>query len=1334
MGHDRLLAVGLAVVLSFIEAPVNSFTLSRETNITHDDLHPEDSIVLEVRNDVRRPNDIEITKADGLIPTSEIYFKDFKFITSIQDQAVDSSIDTTQNIEFTTQYVEPSENKETTDTITDNEHSKNKKYNGHLLNSTNKETKSTPSWKKYTEINRKVVNSELNNDRDQTEGMLTDETGVPRQDSKSGDKPSLNQLKNFLFPSSFFKSDIVNDTTSMVGVTDQSYTGNPVSTDESTTPTKANIATVESKRGGFLDFSLKSLFEDNNDKKENSQENNTSKPKGRRLSWRFGSRYRGKEDNSAEKSKERSRYRFRNNKDRKADNNNTKESKEEYSKEIDSREDSDKKTLRPTEKDTNGENYQNKSENNNETKVSRDQTNVSEKEILAEWNQYENNKGNPNNGFQSDNLSSKEKLKLDEEGNRKKMEHSKYITTTEINIWYTGSGEKTRSREKEQRKITENKIPKERNELRRPHSSNNAEESRDNNSKNRGRNTSKHYNNEDESSQLKSQDRDNKDKIKGRYNDPRTDKNKPSYIKEYNTYNSQNLNEMQNNFNNIKNNAMDSHTGEKPSNNDYVENQTIQYHPIKTTEVNEESDQEITITRNNSTSDIIDITNNDDIKQENISSDKQVTLEYIKQYLSTIDEEEENESHSPTIDEISTAKPVDVPNIAAVNYSADLKLNDIDTTTEALDPYEPFKIPNLLISLPSSRNKDGALHYSKLNQNEAKQYINTVETATESGLTEKYSTDFINPTTIEQKYGTKNKDTKNTEAFIQMREDDRREELLKEEVINNYEENFRKYNYEVTTTQQSIIPVKIYEVNQKPEDEKLSVKPLTFLDRLKTTILYPVGINYKPLKKIEVQPPKPFMRDPDDNSWRNESLSSLGIVFKPKNSSKPFTQVLKNKTETEWNNLMEKQNTSEVPDLRERLEKIAEMRKSKKKKTDAYGNVLYNDYEESFSKETKDSEFPTSTTTTTMISTTEGTTTSTVAPFTEPESLSYSKSITNSTTEKPKKVFNAAEYYDTSEEDDADYLTLAKIDLKKFTVPMRTDAYVTPPTWLVTNTRPENHNNYERKPTLQYFPPLTTQKGMFRDYDTDFHKKMGGYTETEPPTNVLPVSYTRPLSPIPNDRTGQLFTPASKHSNDRTTTEFIDYEKPGFMTQAPVIPDPKDGYTVVTDDGSYNRAADVIKHYRDFLNAVAKDHEEDINEDYNPYTKIPTQGVTVSDIIHRMKPKPDMAEHYDYDNDFRKDVLQRFVHNFNQNSERFKSGLPMLYNNSIIHGSAGDGREVASSRAYLSRMLTRPSGDCDNNATVELSPAYELHYYVPEEEEKEQIDPKPATLPYQYRL
>lgn len=104
--------------------------------------------------------------------------------------------------------------------------------------------------------------------------------------------------------------------------------------------------------------------------------------------------------------------------------------------------------------------------------------------------------------------------------------------------------------------------------------------------------------------------------------------------------------------------------------------------------------------------------------------------------------------------------------------------------------------------------------------------------------------------------------------------------------------------------------------------------------------------NYKPLKKLEIQPPKSFTRDPDDNSWRNESLSSLGIVFKAKNSSKAFTEVLKNKTEVVMNNLPEQNRTVEKVELRDRLEKIAERRKSKKKKTDQFGNIEYTDYEE----------------------------------------------------------------------------------------------------------------------------------------------------------------------------------------------------------------------------------------------------------------------------------------------------------------------------------------------------------------------------------------------------
>lgn len=41
--------------------------------------------------------------------------------------------------------------------------------------------------------------------------------------------------------------------------------------------------------------------------------------------------------------------------------------------------------------------------------------------------------------------------------------------------------------------------------------------------------------------------------------------------------------------------------------------------------------------------------------------------------------------------------------------------------------------------------------------------------------------------------------------------------------------------------------------------------------------------------------------------------------------------------------------------------------------------------------------------------------------------------------------------------------------------------------------------------------------------------------------------------------------------------------------------------------------------------------------------------------------------------------------------------------------------------------------NCEN-VTVELSPAYELHYYIPEQEEKEEAESNPVTLPYTYKL
>lgn len=150
------------------------------------------------------------------------------------------------------------------------------------------------------------------------------------------------------------------------------------------------------------------------------------------------------------------------------------------------------------------------------------------------------------------------------------------------------------------------------------------------------------------------------------------------------------------------------------------------------------------------------------------------------------------------------------------------------------------------------------------------------------------------------------------EALINNNEENakRREETSDKEVLEHHVES--KKNRNATGMHKNET-----NINNSTEDI-LKVKPINF-DKIKNLTFYTVSPNYKPLKKLEVQPPKPFIRDPDDNSWRNESISSLGIVFNPKNSSKPFTQVLKNKTETEWNNILDRDLKNDVPDLRERL-------------------------------------------------------------------------------------------------------------------------------------------------------------------------------------------------------------------------------------------------------------------------------------------------------------------------------------------------------------------------------------------------------------------------------
>ncbi|GBP38795.1 hypothetical protein EVAR_33545_1 [Eumeta japonica] len=102
-------------------------------------------------------------------------------------------------------------------------------------------------------------------------------------------------------------------------------------------------------------------------------------------------------------------------------------------------------------------------------------------------------------------------------------------------------------------------------------------------------------------------------------------------------------------------------------------------------------------------------------------------------------------------------------------------------------------------------------------------------------------------------------------------------------------------------------------------------------NKTKVPNLYPVSPSYKRFKKLEVSSPKPFRRDPNDNTWRNQSISSLGIVYKAKaNASKPLTDVLKNRTEADSGTANVKENRTEL-ELRQRLEKLSELRKSKKK-------------------------------------------------------------------------------------------------------------------------------------------------------------------------------------------------------------------------------------------------------------------------------------------------------------------------------------------------------------------------------------------------------------------
>lgn len=575
-------------------------------------------------------------------------------------------------------------------------------------------------------------------------------------------------------------------------------------------------------------------------------------------------------------------------------------------------------------------------------------------------------------------------------------------------------------------------------------------------------------------------------------------------------------------------------------------------------------------------------------------------------------------------------------------------------------------------------------------------------------------------------------------------EDALAEELLKEEMINDNEENAKLWKQWRTTGG----------VSEPVPEDMLSVKPIG-MEKKKNTILYAVNPNYKPLKKIDVQPPKQFVRDPDDNSWRNESISSLGIVFKPKNASKSFTEVLKNKTEIELGNMTDKDSKDDLPDLRVRLEKIAEVRKSKKK-INKFGDTVYSDYEES----SENSNLSRENMATPMTADEESTFSSTPPP--SPQStcpittafdlvvnsiskeqfdLFKTEKASPITTNKPGKVYNLAEYYDTTDEYDVDYVNQYKIDLKKFTKALKPKEITTqPPEWL--RTQPMREFQPERKATLQYFPPTTkvVQKVNVNDYDANFNRKVNLY-DISKPKDILDVSFGT-VSPIPTEK----YEPLKKATVKPPYTPMYqtdNLDKNLYITNQPSVSEPPPGALVV-NDGNFNRASYVIKHYRDFINEAAKGGEDDRSSEYT-YTEPTVYGVTVNELA-KMNPRDSAQaeEDYEYDVKVRKDIMNRFVDNFNQNSERFKVDFPILYNSSVVHGETPEHGRVASSSAFMKRLYEvdnpRPSNfqrrSCEPNCykTVELSPAYELHYYVPDEEEKEEVEPRSSRPPYRYRL
>ncbi|CAG5050917.1 unnamed protein product [Parnassius apollo] len=743
------------------------------------------------------------------------------------------------------------------------------------------------------------------------------------------------------------------------------------------------------------------------------------------------------------------------------------------------------------------------------------------------------------------------------------------------------------------------------------------------------------------------------------------------------------------------------------------------------------------------------------------------------------------------------------------NMPVTQKLNILTKSDEELT--QKFKFESV------SSKRGGFLNFS-LKSKQLEEVTTNVIYPTDSIINSDYYTTPILETFQGEHAGTNNVGL-GSESQNYLKEDAIKEELLQETSLNNNkeiteqhrEERFNSTNttfstlepYSSDTTQ----PTRNFELTTQVDitstENKLNVKPIQ--DKIKSTILYTVNPNYKPMKKIEVQPPKPFVRDPDDNSWRNVSISSMGIVFKPKNSSKPFTQVLKNKTETEWSNILSRDSNIYVPDLRERLEKMAQKRKSKNKKANLFGNIIYTDYEESNSSEeiistpkahftttenmsetttitqlpeaVSDALFTPSKSTLPVVSTTITSTittdttiqsdaVTTVTTPTIPSEDSTKKYSTTKetdtnkkvkyepvTTGKGKKYFNVIDYYDISDNDDdePEYLELAKLELKKFTVPLHmTDKPFATSPLTYQFTKSLNQYMSERKPTLQYFPPLDVHKTKSDRFVNEFERKYKSNMENTPsPQDTLYVTSTKETNALQDKYHSRYNEERNILKSSHNLLPFglpsiyksNAFNKNLYLTELPrITTDRNSAYGVSYNNQGFNRASYVIRNYKDVLEQAAKDYDYDRDVDYIPYTETPLRGITISDLIAQTKPKVKMNvnENYDYDAKFQKDVLDRFVDNFNHNEARYNANIPVRYNNSVVHvNTAEHGEAIATSRSFLKGLYNptdTESGyayrqpydpNCDN-ITVELSPAYELHYYIPDQEEKEEMVPKPV--------